>query len=134
MYTIEKLGSGCEMIVLEDETCIIVTGVVAIVDGAVELPPSAGEVVEIAKASPTLVAKEVPKEVPKAAPVAGPGPDDDGGELEPYTREEIMAMDKDTLEDLIEEEDLDIDPDDYPKTKALRQAVLEALELDEDDD
>lgn len=46
-----------------------------------------------------------------------------------WTKEEIEEMDRDDLTTLIEDEDLDVDPDDFPKTKALRKAVIKALEL-----
>ncbi len=42
----------------------------------------------------------------------------------------VEDMDRGELENFISEVDLDIDPEDYPNTKKLRQAVLELLGLD----
>ena len=55
--------------------------------------------------------------------------DDEEEEESFWTKEEIEEMDRDDLTTLIEDEDLDVDPDDFPKTKALRKAVIKALEL-----
>ena len=46
----------------------------------------------------------------------------------------INEMDEDELKEVIEEHKLDVDPDDFPKVKKLRKAVLEALEGDSEEE
>jgi len=48
-------------------------------------------------------------------------------EEEDLTEEEVGDMDRDELEETIEEYELDIDPSDFKKTKKLRAKVLEEL-------
>lgn len=55
--------------------------------------------------------------------------EDDDEEENVWTKEDIEEMSKEELTTLIEDEDLDVDLDDYPKVKALRKAVIKALEL-----
>ena len=69
--------------------------------------------------------------------------DDEGEEGEDdgksYDYEDIMEMDRDELEELVEDdEDIDIDPEDFKDTKKglrqFREAVCEELELEEEED
>lgn len=47
------------------------------------------------------------------------------GEDEDYTEEEIKKMKRPELLELIDDEDLDIDPDEYKKLSALKDVVIE---------
>ena len=63
--------------------------------------------------------------------------DDDLEEEEELTAEDVAEMSRSDLVDLIEAEDLDVDPDDYKgrkKLDELRDAVAEELFGDEDED
>lgn len=45
----------------------------------------------------------------------------------PWTEKEILDMDREECIETIDDEELDIDPEDYPKTKALRKALIKEL-------
>ena len=61
--------------------------------------------------------------------------DDDDGEAEAGVEEdEVMAMSADELEELIEDEDLDVDLDEFKTIKKKRAAVWQAYENKDDDD
>ena len=63
-----------------------------------------------------------------------PEPEKETKEEDPedyWTRDEIMEMAKKELRELIEDEDLDIDEEDFPTTKKLRKAVIEELGIDD---
>lgn len=49
--------------------------------------------------------------------------------MDPWTEEELEEMNRESLIDTIDEEELDIDPDDpkYRKTSALRKALIDEL-------
>ncbi len=55
--------------------------------------------------------------------------EDTDGDEDFYTAEEIMAMKRDQLVEIIELNDLDVDPEDYPKTSKLREAIVSELGL-----
>ena len=55
-------------------------------------------------------------------------------ETEGYTWEEINTMKKKDLVKIIKEDDLDIDPNKYPKLKDLKEAVFEEVGVEEDED
>jgi hypothetical protein len=55
--------------------------------------------------------------------------EDTGEDEDFYTAEEIMAMKRDQLVEIIELNDLDVDPEDYPKTSKLREAIVSELGL-----
>lgn len=50
------------------------------------------------------------------------------------TRDEVLNMDEDELEECIDEHDLDVDLDDHKKLKDKRKAVADALEASANDD
>lgn len=52
-------------------------------------------------------------------------------EPEGVTRTEVAAMDEDELKQLIEDQELDVDPEDFPTEKSLRKAVIAKMEEDE---
>lgn len=54
-------------------------------------------------------------------------PEEDEEDEEEITEDDVEAMDKKELISLVEEMELDIDPKDYKKVEALREAVSEAL-------
>lgn len=55
-------------------------------------------------------------------------------ETEGYTWEEINTMKKKDLVKIIKEDDLDIDPNKYPKLKDLKEAVFEEVGVEEDEE
>ncbi len=50
---------------------------------------------------------------------------------EEWTLEELDELDRDSLIELIDDEELDLDPDDYKSTKKLRAAIAEELEIED---
>ena len=58
--------------------------------------------------------------------------DKDKEKKKQYTADDIEEMKKKDLLQLIEDEDLDIDEDDYPKKKDLVTAIIKEMDLDEE--
>ena len=62
-------------------------------------------------------------------------PDDDGADDgDEWTMEDVEALDRDEMEELIEDEDLDVTFNKRTKDDVLRERVAEALGVEDDDD
>lgn len=65
--------------------------------------------------------------IAEALDITLPEEDNSGESL---TWEDLKEMDREALEELIADNQLDVDPDDYEKEEALRKAIAEAAEIE----
>lgn len=96
----------------------------------------------LAVESPPTVAPK-PAATPKPAPVEEPEEEEEEEEPEveeeeeeeeeTWSMEDLNALDREGLEELIEDEELDVDPEEFKSTKKLRQAIAEELGLDDEE-
>lgn len=78
---------------------------------------------------PTAQAKDAPEKAPAKAPAKAPekAPAKEPEVIDDWSAEEIDDLDREALEELIADEDLDIEPEDFPATSKLRKEVKKAL-------
>ncbi len=122
-----ELPAGATQIIFEDGSFVITAWTPIYSDDLVGIDLVEPEK-ETEKETEKTVEKETEKETEKTveketeketvAETSGDGP---------WTAEELDDMDREELIEAIDDEELDIDPKDYPKTKKLRAKLIEEL-------
>jgi len=130
-----ELPTGQTQILFEDGSFIIVDLVVDSNDLARFIPIKDESKAKALEAEEDNDPEAEEDNDPEAEEDNDPEAEEDNGEtLEDWTMAELEDMDREELIELIDDEDLDIDPEDYPKIKKLRAAVATELGIEEDED
>jgi hypothetical protein len=116
---VKVLAVGSENLALVHED-----GSITVVKLIAEIPATAVESKTAIEAKP---AEKAPASAEKAPAAKAPEPKEDPDDE--WTEEEIDALDRDALIEVIDDEELDLDPDEFKSTVKLRRAVKEELGL-----
>ena len=107
-----------------DMICLLLdTGETLVCDEIVTIPAMGGQP-EAATTKAAPVKEKPVKEKVEDRKEPAPEPEVE----DPWTKDEISALNREGLEEVIEDEELGIDPEDFPSNRKLKAEVLKVLE------